>query len=265
MDDSLQNLWESIRSGGLDVNNTEQFMMVVTKGLIYKLNRNLHIRDKYIPHFIINTGDDIMYLEVKGQDHSVEPLEVSNEDYVYMSVPRCVVSPGGINIQPDQLTSPYSYGLFQVEHQDTIYTFRSEFRRIPLTLAFSLKYYFDNITDAYSTVQQIITNLAFINNFSVIYMGNEIMCSYKIPDEYQTEYMMEFDGDTTDKKTRNLSLDIEVQTNLPIIYPETAIPSDKTIHKTVMRKDPEAAPGTDFGNGINVYPKGGLNHEHERM
>lgn len=226
MDDTVKSLWNKLRQNEVDINNIEHFFPILAKGFIYKLNQNLVLRDIKIPHYILNTGDDIMYLEPKGQKQSIEPLENSNENFVYSQIPRCMVQPAGINIQTDQLTSPYSYGVFQVEYDDMVYGFRAEFRRMPLVANYSLKYYFDSYTDALHVGQQIITNLAFINNFSIIYLGAKIMCSYKIPEEYNTEFMMEFDGITTDQKTRTLSLDVEVQTNLPVVYPETIIPND---------------------------------------
>lgn len=237
MDESTKEVWTHLTQNDIDINNIEPFLPIVTKGFIYKLNQNLILRDIFIPHYILNTGDDIMFLEVKGQQQSIEPLEVSNENFVYSQIPRCMIQPAGVNIQTDQLTSPYSYGVFQVEFEDMVYAFRAEFRRMPLVINYSLKYYFDNYLDALNVSQQIITNLSFINNFNVVYLGQKIMCSYKIPEEYNTEFMMEFDGITTDQKTRTLSLDLEVQTNLPVVYPETIIPADAYIKKMTTTMD----------------------------
>ena len=80
MDLELQN---KIVKGEVDVNNRELFMGVLFKALLNNLNSQMKLRDKTINHFIINTGDDIMWLENKGQDNSKEPYQVSNEDYVY--------------------------------------------------------------------------------------------------------------------------------------------------------------------------------------
>ena len=245
MDDITKQLWQKLRSNGVDINNLELFIPTVMKGFIYKLNKNLKLRDIYIPHFIINTGDDIMYLEPKGQKQSIEPLENSNENFVYNQIPRCMVQPTGVNLPTDQLTSPYSYGTFQVECNDMVYAFRGEFRRMPMTMSFSLKYYFDSLTDAFEVAQQIIANLSFINNFSVVYLGQRIHCSYKIPEEFNTEFMIEFDGITTDNKARTLSLELEVLTNFPIIYPETVIPADAYIK--------------EFAFAPAILPMGGIN------
>jgi hypothetical protein len=169
-----------------------------------------------------------------------------------------------------------------------VYAFRAEFRRMLLTINYNLKYYFDNLTDALNVSQQIITNLAFINNFQVTYLGQKIPCSYKIPEELQTEFMVEFDGITTDSKNRNMSLDLEVQTNIPVIYPGTVIPGDAYIKQFKMEQavipvdsntnniipddgndyqNPTTGPikevdseitykSGEFSTGITLYPKG---------
>ena len=134
-----------------------------------------------------------------------------------------------------------------------VYGLRAEFRRIPVTYGFSLKYYLDNFIDSLDVIQQILSNLSFINLFKVIYLGQQINCSYQIPDTYQTEYMMEFDGITTDSKFRTISLELEVSTNFPVLHVETVIPADMFIKKTVL--------GIPNRHGIILHSKGGLDTE----
>jgi hypothetical protein len=273
MDDITKQIWNMVKSGELDINNQQLFFSIVAKGFIYKLNKNLKLRGKYIPHYIINTGDDILYLEMKGQDHSIEPLEVSNEKFVYSQIPRCLIQPSGINIQTDQLTNPYAHGNFQVEHDDMIYNFRAEFRRMPIVYAFTLKYYFDSYTDVLNVVQQIITNLAFINRFNVIYLGQQIECTYNIPESENIEYMMEFDGISTDQKTRTLSMDIEVATNIPVVYPDTVIPTDSIIKSVILGESKHEIiyeGGQEFSHtsikpGIRLFPKEGIDNTPSEM
>lgn len=270
MDENTRELWEKLKSRVIDFNRQQLFFSIVAKGFIYKLNQNLVLRDRFIPHYILNTGDDIMYLEVKGQDHSIEPIEVSNEKFVYSQIPRCMVQPNGINIPTDQLTTPYAHGNFQIEYMDMVYNFRAEFRRMPITYNFTLKYYFDNFIDTLDVIQQIITNLAFINRFDVVYLGQKIECSYKVPEDYQGEFMVEFDGITTDSKNRTISVELQVDTNMPVIYSDTLLPADAYIKDTVLnsadpewiiRHMPEITPEHErlgIRHGISLHPKGGL-------
>lgn len=226
-----------IRKGEIDVNNQQLFLSLLIKGLVWNLNQHIKIRDIGVPHFIINTGDDIMYLEVKGQDHSIEPLEVSNENFVYNTVPRCLVTPEGITIPTDDLSSPYSNGMFQYESGDDIYSYTAEFRRLPMEVSVSLKYYFDSYTDSLEGIQRILTHCAFINLFDIQYLGQTIRSSYQISDQYESQYQVEFDGLSQDNKYRVVETDITIDTNMPIIYPKTAILGDRFVKTMIHTLD----------------------------
>lgn len=226
-----------IRKGEIDVNNQQLFLSLLIKGLVWNLNQHIKIRDIGVPHFIINTGDDIMYLEVKGQDHSIEPLEVSNENFVYNTVPRCLVTPEGITIPTDDLSSPYSNGMFQYESGNDIYSYTAEFRRLPMEVSVSLKYYFDSYTDSLEGIQRILTHCAFINLFDIQYLGQTIRSSYQISDQYESQYQVEFDGLSQDNKYRVVETDITIDTNMPIIYPKTAILGDRFVKTMIHTLD----------------------------
>lgn len=231
-DKETQNLIESIRKGEIDINNQSLFFPIVIKGLIVKLNEQITIRGKKIPHYILHTGDDTMYLSVKGQDASIEPLEVSNENFVYSSVPRCLVNVKGMNLETDQLTSPYVHGVMQYESTDKLYTLTGEFRRIPLTLSVECAYYTDSWGDMMELTQQIISKLAFIQTYNVSYMGQKIICSYVIPTSLEGEYTAEMDGTTQDNKLRTMNISLEIETNFPVWEHRTIIPSNWVINYT---------------------------------
>lgn len=220
---------KKIVCGEIDINSLENFFSKLIKGLMSDLVDSIKVRGKSVPHLILNTGDDIMYLEVKGQDMSIEPNEVSNEKFVYNYIPRGVVTPGGIDILTDQLTSPYTRGQFQFEYDGTLYTFTAEFRRMPLKVNTTIKYYLDNFTDTLELTQYIITHLNFIKNYQIIYMGQTIPCSYRFPENLEGEYNAEFDGLSQDSKYRTVEVQLEIETNIPVFYPRTAIESDLTI------------------------------------
>lgn len=224
-------LRHKIQREEIDVNNMTSFFSIVLKGLIYNLNHQIFLHNSSIPHYILNTGDDIVYLEVKGQDASIEPVEVSNEKYVYSQVPRCVVNPGGISLLPDQLTNPYTRGYFDLEYDGTITKFAAEYRRMPMHISATLKYYLDNFTDSLLTTQQLISKLTFIRNYNIVYMGQNITCSYKMPDSENIDTNIEFDGGTTDQKNRTVEIELEVEANYPIFNNRTAIEADAIITK----------------------------------
>ena len=219
-------LQHKIVKGEIDVNNQELFMSTLFRALLYNLNQQIKLRDKKIPHFILNTGDDIMWLENKGQDINKDPLGVPNEDYIYNSVPRCMVNLGGIEVLEDQITSPYTRGDFEFSYDDVLKGFSAEFRRMPLKFSVTLKYYLDSFTDVLSVTQYIITKLLFIRTFKFDYMGQTIQASYKVPTSFSDEKNITFDGGTTEQKLRSIELSLEVETNLPVFNERTVIEND---------------------------------------
>ena len=226
-----------IRQGVLDINVQELFMSTLIKGLLLNLNNSINIRGKAIPHYILHTGDDRMWIAAKGYDASIEPLTISNENNIYSIIPKCIVNPAGIDLDASQLTSPYSLGSLQYSvntgEESGIYTFSGEFRRVPLKLTTELKYYTDSYTDMLELIQCIIANLAFVRTFDIVYMGQKIKCSYKIPESFGEEHTMEIDGALSDNREHSLNLSIEVETNMPIFNNRTIMPA-KYIANTVV-------------------------------
>lgn len=218
-----------IRNGKIDINNQQLFFSTLIKGLILSLNDSISIRNTQVPHIILHMGDDIMYLENKGYDNSIEPYEVSNEDYIYNIIPRCNVTPGGIDLLPDQLTNPYTIGQLEYDNGDGIYLLKGEFRRISLKLGIELKYYVSSFRDQLELVQQIISKLTYIRTFNITYMGQVIMCSYKIPESFSGEHLTELSGDISENKLHTLPISIEVETNFPVYTPETIMDADNII------------------------------------
>ena len=125
------------------------------------------------------------------------------------------------------MTSPYSLGSIQYQDENGIYAFKGEFRRIPVKLTVELKYATDSYTDMLELIQYIISNLAFIRTFDVMYMGQKIKCSYKIPDSFSDEHTMDIDGALTDARQHSLNLSIEDETNMPVFNNRTIMRADK--------------------------------------
>lgn len=230
---NIKNIVEDIKNGVLDINVQELFLSTLIKGLLYKLNTEIKIRNEYLPHMILNTGDDRMWIEARGYDASIEPLNISNEQTIYSVIPRCVVNPSSIDLDTAQLTSPYSIGSLQYSDNETgTYMLTGEFRRIPIKLSVELKYYTESYTDMLELIQSIIANLAFIRTYDIMYLGQKIKCSYKIPENFSEEHTMELDGALSDNRTHNLTLSIEVESSIPVFNNKTIMYSN-IITKTV--------------------------------
>jgi hypothetical protein len=236
-----------INEGKVDVNNQQNFFSILIKGLMLKLSEEISVRNLPIPHIITHTGDDTMYIEVKNKDYSASSLETTNENYIYSIIPRCIVTPGGIDFVTDQLTSPHSLGQLQLEYDNHIYNLAGEFRRIPIKMGFELVYHLDTFSDMLELVQQIASKLTFIKTYNVVYMGQVIKCSYKIPESYQGEWMTEMDGMTQDSKDKKVSLSIEVESNYPIFNCRTIMDSSHYI--------------TGFEAGLHMHRKQGIEED----
>ena len=261
---------EQIRKGEIDVNNQSLFFSILIKGLLTQLNKRITIRDGGVPTFILHTGDDTMYLDVKGQDASIEPGEISNEKYVYNAIPRCLVQPKSLDIQGDQMTSPYSWGVCQLDIKEQLYTLSGEFRRYPIKMGFDLAYYVDSYTDSLELMQQIISKLAFIQTYKISYLGQEIICSYSIPTSMNEEHLMELEGTTQDRKERKIELTIEVETNYPVWQNKTIVPAGQWIAGTTSSfymeptgniQDYEQTHINDYNQTTNISPVGGAPEE----
>lgn len=230
MNSDLQN---KINTGQIDINHQELFISALFKSLVYHLNSKIGLRNKKIPHFVLNTGDDIMYLEVKGQDASKEPKEISNENYIYNSIPRCILNMSDIEVLEDQVTSPYTRGNFEMQYEDNLYGMNAEFRRVPLKMSVEMKYYLDNFTDVLDVTQQIISKMLFIQTFKFDYLGQMMQASYKVPTSYQHDKNITFDGITTEMKFRTIGFSLEIETNMPVYDNRTAIWNENYIKKSI--------------------------------
>lgn len=222
-----EDIYTYIKEGKIDINNQEKFFGTLIKGLLLKLDDDIKIRNISVPHYIMHTGDDIMYLKNKGYDNSLEPLEVTNENYIYSMVPKCIVKPSGVDIQPDQFTSPYSIGNFQLDYNNNLYNIKAEFRRMPVKMSVELKYFVDSYTDLLELIQQIISKLCFIKTYNIVYMGQMIKCSYKIPEAFSGEFLTEIEGSSTEDRCKTLPLTLEIETSYPVFAEKTVMDPSK--------------------------------------
>jgi hypothetical protein len=222
-------LQHKIVKGEIDINNKELFMGALFKALLNNLNSLMKLRDNTINHFVINTGDDIMWLENKGQDNSKEPYQVSNEEYVYNTIPRCIVNMGSIEVLEEQVTNPYTRGNFEIDYDDILRGFSAEFRRVPIKMSVDLKYYLDSFSDVLFVTQKIISEMLFIRTFKFEYLGQTIQASYKVPTAYSHDKNITFDGGTTEQKLRTIEISLDVETNIPVFDERTAIDLDNSI------------------------------------
>lgn len=207
-----------------NLNNKQNFFSTIIKGFIRDLTRV-----SGIPHMIMHTGDDTMYLFERGYDASREPIEVTNQEGIYNKTPRGVVAVNGIGLMPDQLTNPYVRGNCQIETGDTLKTYNAEFRRVAVKLDMEVAYYSDSFNRMLDICQYIVTDLCYIRTFKVSYLGQVITVSYKLPDTLDNEFQVDLDGMLQDSKDRKITLNIELESNIPVYDNDTAVDSNISI------------------------------------
>ena len=220
-------------------NRDERFFSIVIKGLLSWLNRNIVLYNKSVNHFIFNTGSSYLYMESNGYEYSV--TETTGEDSIYMKLPRCIVEISDINIPMEELSAPFSRGNYERRSGNQLQGFNAEIRRLPIEITINMKYYLSNFNETIILLQELIDKLVFQRYFNITYLGKVVQCSIEFPANYNPE-LNKIDLSSPEPTQRNITLDIKICTNYPLIDTRTEIPTDKVI--------------AQFGHKVDLYLKG---------
>ena len=220
-------------------NRDERFFSLVVKGLLSWLNRNIVLYNKSINHFIFNTGSSYLYVESNGYEYNVS--ETTGEDTMYMKLPRCLIEISDINIPMEELSAPFSRGNYERRSGNQLQGFNAEIRRLPIELTINMKYYLSNFNETIVLLQELIDKLVFQRYFNITYLGKIVQCSIEFPANYNPE-LNKIDMSSPEPNQRNITFDIKICTNYPLIDTRTEIPTDKVISK--------------FGHEVDLYLKG---------
>ena len=220
-------------------NRDERFFSIVIKGLLSWLNRNIVLYNKSVNHFIFNTGSSYLYMESNGYEYSV--TETTGEDSIYMKLPRCIVEISDINIPMEELSAPFSRGNYERRSGNQLQGFNAEIRRLPIEITINMKYYLSNFNETIILLQELIDKLVFQRYFNITYLGKVVQCSIEFPANYNPE-LNKLDMSSPEPTQRNITLDIKICTNYPLIDTRTEIPTDKVI--------------AQFGHKVDLYLKG---------
>ena len=207
-------------------NRDERFFSIIVKGLISWLNRNIVLYNQSINHFIFNTGSSYLYMESNGYEYNLS--ETTGEDTMYMKLPRCLIEIADLNFPMEELTSPYARGNYERQSGNQLQGYNAEIRRLPIELTINMKYYLSNFNETLILLQELIDKLIFQQYFNVIYLGQIIQCSIEFPGSVNPE-INKIDMSSPDPNQRNITLDVKICTNYPLINTRTEIPTDKVI------------------------------------
>ena len=207
-------------------NRDERFFSIIVKGLISWLNRNIVLYNQSINHFIFNTGSSYLYMESNGYEYNLS--ETTGEDTMYMKLPRCIIEIVDLGFPMEELTSPYARGNYERQSGNQLQGYNAEIRRLPIELTINMKYYLSNFNETLILLQELIDKLIFQQYFNVIYLGQIIQCSIEFPGSVNPE-INKIDMSSPDPNQRNITLDVKICTNYPLINTRTEIPTDKVI------------------------------------
>lgn len=215
-------------------NRDERFFGLLIKGTLAWLTKNIVLYNKPIKHFIFNTGSSIMYVESNGYEFSWN--EITGEDAIYMSRPRCIVELGDINIDTSELTQPNIRGVYERNNKSNIEGFNSEFRRMPIQISMTLKYVLSNFNESIVLLEELISKLSFQRYFKIVYLGQLIECSIEFPSSYNIE-INKIDMTSIETNQKNINIQINVCSSYPAFNEMSEISNNSIIGKTSSNLD----------------------------
>lgn len=209
----------------------ERFFSLLIKGVLSWLNQNIYMYGKPIKHFILNTGSAYMYLENDGYEYTW--CETTGENMMYMETPRCLVKLGTFSIPTEELTSPYSTGVYErmstaEKTKGQIMSYNAQIRRLPIEMDLQLTYVFSNFNESLIFVQELFEKIVFQRYFNIVYLGQTIRSSIEL--EGNTEIKVnELDLASTEPNRRTMDFTIKICTNLPCINVQSETPTSLVI------------------------------------
>lgn len=229
--------WNKTKFDDLDERD-ERFLSLVIKGALGWLTRNIVLYNKSIRHYIFNTGSSYMYVEYNGYEF-IEG-EVTGEDMMYMSIPRCVCQLGEISIPTEELTSQFVRGTYErlSSKDNQIKGYNAEIRRIPLELTLSLNYVLSNFNESLILIQELIDKLVFQKYFRIVYLGEVIQCSIEFPTSTKIEFN-KIDMSTAEDRNKHINFDIKICTSYPQVDTASECSNENIIGQ--------------FGIDMNIY------------
>lgn len=217
--------WNKTKFDDIDIRD-ERFFALVIKGALSWLNNNLVMYDNPIRHFIFQTGSTYMYVENNGYEYST--CEVTGEDWMTMSTPRCLCTVGSFSIPTEELTSPHTRGTFERMSGDEIVGYNAEFRRMPIEISMTLRYVFSTFNEGLVFVQELFEKTCFQQYFRIAYLGQQVDCSIEMDENTQIQFENP-DLAGTNVNQRTMEFDIKICTNLPIFNEKTAVKNSAVI------------------------------------
>lgn len=206
----------------------DRYFALLIKSLLFFLNENIVLYNKSVNHFIYNTGSSYLYIENNGYEFKLN--ETSNDNMIYMELPRCIIEIDNINYSNDELSNPFSIGSYErMDKNNNINGYSAEIRRLPIELSINLKYVLSTFNESIILVEEILNKLVYQKYFKFIFLGKEVACSIELP-ESQKININKIDMTSKDQSTKTIELSVKLCSNYPIINERTEIPINNIIN-----------------------------------
>lgn len=207
-------------------NRDDRFFSVLVKGLLNWLTRNIVMYNKSIKHYIKDTGSSYMYVETNGYEYTVNT--VTGENWMYNEMPRCIVELDSVDIPFEELTNPYSRGVYERLDNNNIKGFNAQIRRMPIEMSLNLHYILSNYNESLILIQELIDKLCFQQYFKIVYLGQIIPCSFEVPSNFNIQFN-KIDMTSNDTNQKQIDIQIKVCSNYPCVDERTEIGNDNVI------------------------------------
>lgn len=225
--------WNVVKFDNL-YNRDDRFFSILVKGLLNWLTRNIIMYNKPIKHYIKDTGSSYMYVETNGYEYTVNT--VTGEDWMYNEMPRCIVDIEGIDIPFEELTNPYSRGVYERLDKNDIKGFNAQVRRMPIEMSLNLHYILSNYNESLILIQELIDKVCFQQYFKIVYLGQIIPCSFEVPSNFNIQFN-KIDMTSTETNQKQIDLQLKVCSNYPCIDERTEISNNKIISSYKQESD----------------------------
>lgn len=209
----------------------DRFFSILVKGLLNWLTRNIIMYNRPIRHYIKDTGSSYMYVETNGYEYKVNT--VTGEDWMYNEMPRCLVEIDSIDIPFEELTNPYSRGVYERLSGNDIKGFNAQIRRMPIEMSLNLHYILSNYNESLILIQELIDKVCFQQYFKIVYLGQIIQCSFEVPSNFNIQFN-KIDMTSTETNQKQIDLQLKVCSNYPCIDERTEIGNENVIAHAIF-------------------------------
>ena len=225
--------WNIVKFDDL-YNRDDRFFSILIRGLLNWLTRNIIMYNKPIKHYIKDTGSSYMYIESNGYEYKVNT--VTGEDWMYNEMPRCLVDIEGISIPFEELTNPYSRGVYERTDGNNIRGFNAQIRRMPVEMSVTLHYVLSNYNESLILIQELIDKVCFQQYFTIVYLGQIINRSFEVPADFNIQFN-KIDMTSTETNQKQIDLTLKVCSNYPCIDERTETSNDLVLSNFEFNSD----------------------------